>query len=196
MPKISELDAGTVTGTNLLAVAQGAATVKGTVNDVVKAGPVASTSVNGLMSSGDKTKLDGLSTGGGAEMVHVEVTNASSWTNGNVFTSGYFLSEGYEPPSWVNTVIFMGASVHHPTNDWHNPGNISYSSIGQRVPKNVGVWNQLTNPTDYVGIMGSHVTLWGKPAGVGNTPYDNKVHHYENIDYGRYATHVTYLLLA
>ena len=61
MPKISELDAGTPTGSNLIAVAQGATTVKTTIADAVKAGPVASTSVNGLMSSGDKTKLDGLS---------------------------------------------------------------------------------------------------------------------------------------
>ena len=70
MPKISELDAGTATGTDLIAVTQGSTTIKSSITSVVTAGPVASSSANGLMSSSDKSKLDGIpSTGASIPVV-------------------------------------------------------------------------------------------------------------------------------
>lgn len=83
MPKISELSTDTPTGANLLAVAQGAQTIKATINEVIKAGPVATAAVNGLMSSGDKSKLDNL--GGTGASVTVDSTAPTNPGDGDLW---------------------------------------------------------------------------------------------------------------
>ena len=134
----------------------------------------ATTSTDGLMSSGDKTKLDAMSTGGVAgQVVNAPVRNGNlhGTTTKYPMTSSQpgYITVGYEVPSGVSTIVFLGAG---------GPGSASgvgSSYIGGTIPQNTGD----RGPNDQINYLGNDqnfMVVWGMSPNNNMGAYDDKVY--------------------
>ena len=126
---------------------------------------IATTSEDGLMSSEDKTKLDGMSSGGAINRYAV----VSAGGLGGIGNSKQvvFLGTGITVPSGTSSVFILGAEM----------SGLQNFSSGASIPRNTGVrtWNTSAYLSLYSGGEVQARAYWGMHSG-GSGPVDNKIY--------------------
>ena len=140
----------------------------------------ATTSTDGLMSSGDKTKLDAMSTGvGSGTVVNAPVRNGnlSGTTSKYPMTSSQpgYITVGYEVPSGVSKIVFLGAGGPGSDSGVGSAPSSAPGYIGGTIPQNTGDFGP-NNPINYLGNDQNFMVVWGMPPNNNVGAFDDKVY--------------------